>query len=134
MIGRTRLATQLKTIIFALSILLASHANADEPLTHAIQGQGAEMVQFLQAGDGAVARTSQDKMREILSVKDFGAVGDGVTDDTAAFHRTRDAAGVGGRVIVPSGIYLLGNMTTPGLTAQAQVFMSKNRGLAILAG
>lgn len=32
---------------------------------------------FLQAGVGAVFRTFQDKMRDVVSVKDFGAIGDG---------------------------------------------------------
>jgi hypothetical protein len=39
---------------------------------------------FLQSGAGAVVRNFRDKLREIVSVKDFGAVGDGVTDDTNA--------------------------------------------------
>lgn len=47
-------------------------------------GKGAEMVAFKQSGTGAVDRTVSDKLREFVSVKDFGAVGDGVTDDTAA--------------------------------------------------
>jgi hypothetical protein len=34
---------------------------------------------------GAVATTVQNKLRQTISVKDFGAVGDGVTDDSAAF-------------------------------------------------
>jgi hypothetical protein len=41
-------------------------------------------VSFIQAGTGAVTRNMQDKVRESVSVKDFGAVGDGVTDDTTA--------------------------------------------------
>lgn len=45
---------------------------------------GASFVQFMQSGTGAVARTVQSKLRDVVSVKDFGAVGDGVTDDTAA--------------------------------------------------
>ncbi|EOK1462299.1 hypothetical protein ACY4T6_003104 [Escherichia coli] len=39
---------------------------------------------FIQYGSGAVYRTFQDKMRDIYSVKDFGAIGDGVINDTAA--------------------------------------------------
>lgn len=45
---------------------------------------GAGVVGFQQSGTGAVARTIQDKARESVSVLDFGAVGDGVTDDSAA--------------------------------------------------
>jgi hypothetical protein len=36
-------------------------------------------LQFLQAGTGAVARGAQDKMRDWVSVKDFGAIGDGLS-------------------------------------------------------
>jgi hypothetical protein len=44
----------------------------------------AAMVQFTQAGTGAVPRTSQDKMREFVSVKDFGADPTGVDFSTSS--------------------------------------------------
>jgi hypothetical protein len=44
------------------------------------------------------------KLNDVVSVKDFGAVGDGVTDDTAAIQAAVDAAN---NVFVPSGVYRL---------------------------
>jgi len=41
-------------------------------------------ITYYPAGTGATSRTVQAKLREIVSVEDFGAVGDGFTDDTAA--------------------------------------------------
>lgn len=46
---------------------------------------GSAVIGFIQSGAGAVARTLQDKGREAVSAEDFGAVGDGTTDDAAAF-------------------------------------------------
>lgn len=45
----------------------------------------ADNLDYTISGTGASTRTVKDKLGEIVSVKDFGAVGDGVTDDTAAF-------------------------------------------------
>ena len=64
-------------------------------------------ISFLQAGSGAVVRTAQSKMRETVSVKDFGVVGDGVTDDTVAFQAAVNAA-EGQTLFVPEGSYKLG--------------------------
>jgi hypothetical protein len=61
--------------------------------------------EFLQAGSGAVGRTAQSKLRETVSVRDFGAVGDGSTDDTAAFTAAIAAISDYGRINVPAGVY-----------------------------
>ena len=43
-----------------------------------------------------------------VSVRAFGAVGDGVTDDTAAIQRAICVLPEGGRLVVPGGTYLTG--------------------------
>lgn len=67
----------------------------------------ANAVNFIQAGAGAVSRDSQSKMRERVSVLDFGATGDGSTDDTAAIQTAMDSfASVGyGDLYFPKGVY-----------------------------
>ncbi len=40
-----------------------------------------------------------------VNVKDFGAVGDGVSDDTQFFINAINAAGAGSAILVPTGIY-----------------------------
>jgi hypothetical protein len=64
---------------------------------------GAALVGFIQAGVGAVMRTLQDKARDAVSVKDFGAVGDGVADDTDAIQAAIDSGAA--CVHFPQGTY-----------------------------
>lgn len=69
---------------------------------------GSGGVGFLQAGTGATARTVQAKLRDFVSVKDFGAVGDGVTDDTVAIQAAIDYCVANYKTLfLPYGNYLI---------------------------
>ncbi len=57
---------------------------------------------FTQSGSGAVPRSVNSKLGDMISVKDFGAVGDDLTDDTAAIQAALDASS---GVFFPSGSY-----------------------------
>jgi len=67
---------------------------------------GSALVGYLPAGTGAVATTVQTKLQESVSVKDFGAKGDGTTDDTTAIQAAINAVAVAGGVLYfPPGTY-----------------------------
>jgi hypothetical protein len=72
---------------------------------------GSALVGFLQAGSGAIARTVQAKLRDHVSVKDFGAVGNGVADDTVAIQTAINSAN-GKKVFFPAGVYLVTDTLT----------------------
>lgn len=90
--------------------------------------------QFLQSGAGAVPRTAQGKMRESVSVKDFGAVGDGVTDDYDALKAAAtyiNSVG-GGTLIFPPGEYLCDRYVTAGNGVTDPMIFTDCDGLSIV--
>lgn len=76
----------------------------------------AAAVSFLQSGTNAVARTSQSKMRDRVSVTDFtGADPTGVTVSDAAFQSAINALPAsGGEIDVPNGTWKLDTRPTFG--------------------
>lgn len=60
-------------------------------------------------GIAEFSQTVETKLRESVSVKDFGAVGDGVTDDTVAIQAAMAASN---NVEFPRGIYLISSTLT----------------------
>ena len=63
----------------------------------------ASNITYNQGGTGAVTTNVQAKLAQTVSVKDFGAVGDGVTDDTTAIQAALNAGAI--EVVFPSGTY-----------------------------
>lgn len=78
-------------------------------------------IDFLQSGTGTVIRTVGDKLSDTVSVKDFGAVGDGITDDRANIEvaiNTLSTAG-GGTLRFPDGTYLINSYSADTLLVSA---------------
>lgn len=63
----------------------------------------ASAITYDQGGTGSVERTLRSRLQETISVKDFGAVGDGVADDAAAIQAAVDAAAAHQTVVGVSG-------------------------------
>jgi hypothetical protein len=78
---------------------------------------GSSDIGFAQSGTGAVARTAESKMRESLSVLDFGADPTGATDSTTEIQAALDAAAADPlaikSVFIPSGVYKVGRLVLP---------------------
>ncbi len=66
---------------------------------------------FTAYGTGAVTRTASDKFSDAVSVKDFGAYGNGLSDDTLAIQKALAAHDT---VYVPPGTYLISGVITIG--------------------
>jgi len=91
----------------AIAALRADLANTSDV------GKGDALVGVKQPVAGSVARTQHTKNTEIISVLDFGAVGDGVADDTAAFVAAVTAM-AGKAIFVPDPPvkYILSSLVT----------------------
>ena len=59
----------------------------------------------------AIQQTEQDRLEQYVSIKDFGATGDGVTDDTAAIQKALSSDVLA--LYIPAGIYLIEPKANP---------------------
>jgi hypothetical protein len=114
--GVAQLATS-----YTLSVATLTFSEAP-PLNSAIQIRyftdialgattSADLVSYSQGSTGHVTRTVEARLRDHVSVLDFGAVGDGVTDDTAAFNAAWSATNPKA-VLVPAASYKITGTVT----------------------
>ena len=70
----------------------------------------ASLVTYTPPFTGSVQTTVENKLAQYVSVKDFGAVGNGVTDDSVAIQKAMDASS---GVYFPAGTYLVQTKLVP---------------------
>ena len=84
------------------NIIDGTIVNAD---INASAGIVASKLAFTQSGTGAAVRTIDSKLKDVVSVKDFGAVGDNTANDTVAIQAAITSLSSGGTVYFPAGTY-----------------------------
>jgi hypothetical protein len=93
------------------------HVGADVKFTtsaiNSSSAGDAEQVSYTPPFTNSVATNVEVKLGQYVSVKDFGAVGDGVTDDAAAVQNAVNyVQTLGGNLYFPKGVYLFGSQVT----------------------
>ncbi|MEI6984976.1 MAG: glycosyl hydrolase family 28-related protein, partial [Rhodospirillaceae bacterium] len=90
---------------------------------------------FIPPGAGATPRPIRDKLADLVSVKDFGAAGDGVTNDTLAIQAALTAHQA---VFVPEGTYVISATLSVGFgqslfgAGQASIIQGSNHSFDLI--
>ena len=93
--------TTRKPLIFVAGEIVESNATNIIDLSEAI----------VTSSGSTEERKLKDRFGDIINVKDYGAVGDGITDDTAAFQAANSVAKLhNGVVYVPTGTYTISDI------------------------
>jgi hypothetical protein len=112
-VGVNYLETDSDTVTFLSGVTVGSLVQFSTATPVASNVATSNNVSYTPAGASAVVTDVQTKLRESVSVKDFGAVGDGSTDDTAAIVAALAASN---SVYFPAGTY----MTTGNINIKAK--------------
>jgi len=115
-----RVTTFMRTVTLAVDAAAARVLLEVVGLAALSAGSGSALVGYLAPWLGAVVRLLSARLGDVVSIKDFGAVGDGVTDDTAAFNLAiayANAKGgvdraniIGTNIFLPQGRYPIGQL------------------------
>jgi hypothetical protein len=90
------------TITFSIAPPLSSSIEILTNETGVINSGNANDISYTLTAPGATLQSVQTKLEQYISVKDFGAVGDGVADDSTAIN---NALANGGYIYFPAGTY-----------------------------
>ncbi len=100
-------------VAFKAFSMQSSIYDPDDTRADAFQSANAK---FTNAIPTTILRSVADRLSEFASVKDFGAVGDGATSDTAAINNS--LTNQTGALYLPAGIYSVGTLSSQFNTRQ----------------
>jgi len=125
--GTNYLETSTTVFTFLTGLNVGDVVDAITAISVATNVINSVNVSYNQGGTGAVTTNVQAKLRESVSVKDFGAIGDGTTNDTTAIQNAINYAGTvnGATVYFPTGTYKV----TSTLTMRDYVTLKGDSGL-----
>jgi hypothetical protein len=104
--GSSYVETDNNTVTFTQGLHVGALVKFSTVQTVSTIDTSSANILFTQGGTGAVTRSVQSKLRDTINVKDFGAVGNGSTNDTAALQAAIDATPAGGVLYFPPGNYI----------------------------
>jgi hypothetical protein len=98
--------TDSTTVTFVSGLHVGAQVKFSTAAINAASYGDAFQISYTPPFTASVATNVGDKLAQYISVKDFGAVGDGVTDDSSAIQAAINAA-QGSPVYFPAGTYIL---------------------------
>ena len=107
-VGTSYVETNSTTVTFTSGLHVGAQVEFTTAVTLSAGVTDASLVTYTAGFTGAAAQTVQTKLEQYVSVKDFGAVGDGVADDTASVQAAIDyivSTGKSAQVTFPNGAY-----------------------------